>query len=300
MCQPMSAHKIVGDLFKPLALLLIILAVQGIYVASTRIPLVFSNLEVSFLNPLCEEIYPVTVRLGGRPLTNLEEANFQVFANNRPVQFNIIRYRTINAMVLLDTSGSMAGPSKIDAEQDMARFVADTVIRSGGKTALITFDSNIRLESDWTNNLEMVNLAISKLQGSGSTRLWDALREAALHLESMRSSRPCELTFIVVISDFEDTASLTSREEALKDLKAVDVLGIAIALGNFPDVSYESAQAVARTTRGRVLRATEAREATAQLQTFFESIYYLHIKEKGHVKVAVSYMERSGSDETDS
>ena len=116
------------------------------YVATPRIPLLFSRLEVSILDPLCSEIYPVYVTLDGRPLTNLEEANFQVSVDNRPVQFRLIRNRTINAMVLLDTSGSMAAPSKIEAGKEMTRFVADTTIISGGKIALITFSDKLEVE----------------------------------------------------------------------------------------------------------------------------------------------------------
>ena len=296
----MPDHKVIGNLSKPIALLLVILAAEGMYVAAPRIPLLFSRLEVSILSPLCTEIYPVYVTLDGRPLTNLEEANFEVTADNHPVQFRLVRNRTINAMVLLDTSGSMAAPSKIEAGKEMTRFVADTAIRSGGEVAFITFSDKIDEECNWTDNIDIVNHAINDLQGSGSTRLWDAIKESVPYLQAMHDSKPCQLALLVVISDFMDTGSETSQEEALTGLKKTDTFAVAIVYGSVFDASLTSAEAVAKATHGRSLRANDAKEAISQLQKLLESIYYVEIKEKGHIKITVRYMERTGSDEIDS
>jgi len=295
-----SKHKVVGDLSKPLALFLMILAAQGLYFAAPRIPLMFSRLEVSILNPVCQEIYPVQVTLDERPLTNLEEANFEVSVDDRPAHFKLIRNRTIDALLLLDTSGSMAPPSKIEAGKNMTRWIGDTVIASGGKIALIAFNDQVETQSDWTDSTDVLNSAIDGLQGSGSTRLWDAMTEAVPYLQAMRTSRPCELTALVVISDFEDTASLTSEDQALNALEGTGVVGIPIVYGSFVDASLVSAEHVAQATRGRLLRASEAQEAILQLQRLLDSIYYLAIEQRGHMRITVSYGERTGSDEIDS
>ena len=295
----MSRHKVVGDLSKPLALFLIVLAAQGVYFVAPRSPLMFSPLEVSILAP-CEEVYPVQVTLDGHPLTNLEEANFEVSVNDQPVQFKLVGDRVIDAMILLDTSGSMASPSKIESGKNMTRFVVETAVRSGGKSALITFNDETRLEGDWTRSPNAFDQAIDKLQGSGSTRLWDAIKAAAPHLQAMHASRPCELTLLVVISDFEDTASLTSEDEAVTALEGTGAVGIPIVYGSYVDVSLTSADHVARATGGRYLRASEAKEAISQLQRLLDSIYYLEIKQRGHIKITVTCTERTGSDEIDS
>ena len=296
----MSGHKVVGNLSKPLTLLLLILAAEGMYVAIPRIPLLFSRLEVSILTPLCTEIYPVYVTLDDRPLTNLEETNFEVTVDNRPVQFRLIKSRTINAMVLLDTSGSMTTPSKIEAGKEMTRFVADTALRSGGKVALITFNDKIGVECDWTDNADIVNRAINDLQASGSTRLWDSIKESTSYLQVMHSSKPCQLSLLVVISDFMDTGSQTSQEQALTELEKTETLAVTIVYGSVFDASLTSAEALAKATHGRSLRANDAKEAISQLERLLESIYYFEIKEKGHIKITTKYMERTGSDEIDS
>ena len=296
----MSKHKVVGDLSKPLALFLTILAAQGLYFVVPSIPLMFSRLDVMILNPLCQEIYPVQVTLDGRPLKNLEEANFNVSVDGQAVHFKLIRDRAIDAMVLLDASGSMAAPTKIEAGKGMTRFIADRVIASGGKIALITFNDAIQLGSDWTSNADFLNQALDGIQGSGSTRLWDAITEASPYLQAMRSSKPCELTVLVAISDFQDTASLTSQKDALTALEGTRVYGMAILYGAYGDVDFASADSIAQATRGRSLRSNEAKEAIQQLQTFFDSLYFLQIEQKGHITITVSYKETTGSDEIDS
>jgi Mg-chelatase subunit ChlD len=265
-----------------------------------KIPLLFSKLEIEIHESLCQEIYPVSVKLDGHPLTGLEESNFNVSVDGKQVQFKLVRDLTVNTMVLLDTSGSMAAPWKIEAGKNMTRFIVNMAIKSGGKAALITFNDDIKLVCSWTNNLNTIDQELNKLQGSGSTRLWDAAKEATQYIQTTNSMRTCELTLLIIISDFGDTGSSATREDVLKNLRGTSVFGIAIVYGTFFDVDISTAKEIAEATHGEYVRASEAKEVISQLQKLLDSLYYLQIIEKGHIKITASYMQRTGSDEIDS
>jgi VWFA-related protein len=160
----------------------------------------------------------------GHPLRGLTAPDFEVLDEGVPQAISlVVQRRPIYAILLLDTSGSVAG-DKFEQLRAAARvFLAD--LGDDDRAALLTFSHEVRLQSPVAALPSEVAPGIDAVQVGGATSLYDAVY-AALSLADPAVGRPVVLVF----SDGEDRLSVlpaanvvTAARESQASIFAVEL-----------------------------------------------------------------------------
>jgi VWFA-related protein len=119
--------------------------------------------------------------------------------------------------VVLDTSTSME--SKINtATSSIDRFLQ--TLEPDDDIFLMSFAGGVRLEQDFTNDRKKLASALRRVHLSNGTALYDAVEKS---LRKVRDGHH-EKKAILLVTDGEDTASLNSLDEALRNVRSSEVL----------------------------------------------------------------------------
>jgi Ca-activated chloride channel family protein len=209
----------------------------------------------------------VTVTDGGRYVTDLEEAEFEVFEDGvkQPLTFFSRLQQPIALAVLLDTSASMEG--KLSTAQEAAIGFARR-LRKTDVMEVIEFDSQVNIVQEFTSDIQALEKAIQSTTVNGSTSLYNAIYVSLKNLKRNRakSSEEIRREAVVVLSDGDDTTSLIEYEEVLDLAKRSETAIYAIGLrqGNEGRREFKEAEFVLRQlsqeTGGRVFFPTSASE----------------------------------------
>jgi len=127
--------------------------------------------------------------------------------------------------VLMDTSPSTAG--KLKFEQESALNFIYTVTRARKDQVLFaTFDHEINLRQDFTNKLDLLNLAVSGVKQTGTqTALYDAIWQFCD--EKLRTAAGRRV--MVVITDGDDTYSRADIRDAISIAQRTETTIFAIS-----------------------------------------------------------------------
>lgn len=160
------------------------------------------------------------------------------------------RQRTaIDAVLLVDTSGSMAGGPLDNAKLAAKRFIES--MGADDRIALVAFSDSPVVVQDYTTDRVALGLAIDQLAPSGETSLYDGLVAAA----SLSARSGAEERYIVALSDGGDTVSISNADAAASALVAAETPIYAIALTS-PEYTPSTLEAIARLANGRVTTAS--------------------------------------------
>ena len=138
----------------------------------------------------------------------------------------------LNIALLIDTSNSvkLKLPFEKEAGEDFVATV--TTYRRKDKILLTSFDSDVELHQDFTDNQELLIDALRKLKAGGYTKLYDGvfrmIEEKMANLQGSEARR-----IIVVLSDGEDTASERTLKDAIEMAQRYDVTIFGISTKNF-------------------------------------------------------------------
>ena len=132
---------------------------------------------------------------------------------------------------VLDASGSMAG-ERLAAAKEALR-VSTLRLHSQTEVALVVFYAcgNIRREVSFGASIKELNLAVSKVEASGSTPLGDALEESYDYLHT-NAANPPDSRRIVVLSDGQETCGkhaadvIGGWDADLRAQQGFDIIGI--------------------------------------------------------------------------
>ena len=209
----------------------------------------------------------ITVTEGTRYVTNLDEADFEVFEDGvrQPLTFFSRVQQPIALSVLLDTSASMEG--KLGVAQEAAVGFARR-LRPGDVMEVIEFDNQVSIVQEFTGEIPLLEKAIQSTTVNGSTSLYNAIYIALKNLRRNRATNTSDIRrqAIVVLSDGDDTSSLIEYEEVLDLAKRSETAIYAIGLrqGNEGRREFKEAEFVLRQlsqeTGGRVFFPTAASE----------------------------------------
>lgn len=151
----------------------------------------------------------LTVDRGGRPLPDLTRDDFTVYDQGTPQPIVTFGRGDVpfTAVLLVDTSASMAGPPLEKALEGARAFFTGMAPLDQGK--LILFSDHVRLETPFTSVQSVLTLSLRGLSAEGGTALNDALYLAVKRLEPLRGRK-----IAVLLSDGVDIESVLSISEA--------------------------------------------------------------------------------------
>jgi len=181
---------------------------------------------------------PISAKQDKKFMPGLTINNFEVFEDGKRQKiekFIAPSQLPLNIALLIDTSNSvkLKLPFEKEAGEDFVATV--TTYRRKDKILLTSFDSDVELHQDFTDNQEQLIHALRKLKAGGYTKLYDGvyriIEEKMANLQGTDARR-----IIVVLSDGEDTASERTLRDAIEMAQRYDVTIFGISTKNFKGV----------------------------------------------------------------
>jgi VWFA-related protein len=182
----------------------------------------------------------VTVRDKHKAIvTGLKQDDFQVYEDGQLQEitnFSAESNLPITLGMLIDTSGSET--YMLGAEQEAASRFLGRVLRKGDLAMVMSFDTDVDLLADFTDDRSRLDRAIRRAQinapgsgaiiaqgplptsGSGGTDFYDAVYLAAHDKLSDEAGRKA----IVVLTDAEDTGSRMRLQDAIESAQRTDTV----------------------------------------------------------------------------
>jgi VWFA-related protein len=170
-------------------------------------------------------------------VTGLKMDDFQVLEDGQPQQitnFSVESNLPITLGLLIDTSGSEY--FMLSAEKEAASRFLGRVMRKGDLAMVISFDVDVDLLADFTDDRSRLDRAINRAQinapgssaiiaqgplptsGHGGTNFYDAVYLAAHDKLAEETGRKA----VVVLSDCEDTGSKLRLQDAIESAQRTD------------------------------------------------------------------------------
>jgi VWFA-related protein len=171
-------------------------------------------------------------------VTGLKQDDFQVYEDGQLQEITYFSAESnlpITVGMLMDTSGSEYYMLSGEKEAG-SRFLA-RVMRKGDLAMVMSFDTDVDLLADFTDDRGMLNRAINRAQinapsggmiaqgplpssGTGGTNFYDAVYLAAHDKLSSEAGRKA----IIVLTDAEDTGSKLSLQDAIEAAQRTDTV----------------------------------------------------------------------------
>ncbi|MGD1212013.1 MAG: VWA domain-containing protein [Candidatus Acidiferrales bacterium] len=184
-------------------------------------------------------------------ITDLTKDDFKIYEDGVEQKVDYFAKEVnmpITLAILMDTSYSMH--NILVAEQDAAsRFVRE-VMRKRDEALVISFDTDVNLLADFTEDPSVLNRAIHRAQinvdasgiggtggtvqsRGGGTNLYDAIYLACHDELGSEAGRKA----VVILSDAEDTGSRLSLEEAVEAAQRADAVIHVILISDYGETS---------------------------------------------------------------
>lgn len=169
-------------------------------------------------------IYTTVVDNSGRLVPDLQQDDFNVLDNGKPVKVTLFSNESqpFTAVVMLDTSASMTNNLKFlnrAAEQFLLRLLPVDKAQVGA------FNDKIQMSGAFTSNRDELVSALDDLQFGNPTRLNDAIAVSLDALKGLEGRR-----VILMFSDGEDTSSRTRFRTVMERARDEEVMVYSIGL----------------------------------------------------------------------
>jgi len=165
--------------------------------------------------------------INGRFVPGLRQEDFIVYEDDRPVtvsHFSAERV-AVSLGIAVDTSGSMAGNKIQEAQAALDRLLYDLLDRQD-EIFLYRFSSRPLLLQPWTKDRQQLSRALGRLDANGGTAMYDAVAEAIPLTQQGQNPKKA----LLVISDGNDTSSVTSVRDLKAQIRETETLVYAIGI----------------------------------------------------------------------
>ena len=209
----------------------------------------------------------VTVRDKHKAIvTGLKQDDFQVYEDGQPQEITYFSAESnlpITLGILMDTSGSEY--FMLASEKEAGSRFLGRVLRKGDLAMVMSFDTDVDLLADFTEDRGVLDRAINRAQinapsggmiaqgplpssGSGGTNFYDAVYLAAHDKLSDEAGRKA----IVVLTDAEDTGSKLRLTDAIEAAQRTDTV-VHILLVSADGGDQSTAKRLTDETGGRTI-----------------------------------------------
>jgi Ca-activated chloride channel family protein len=163
----------------------------------------------------------------GHFVSGLRRDDFRVYEDDveRPITHFSSERVPVSLGIALDTSGSMDGEKMHAARQALDRFLFDLLDRED-EVFLYAFAREPQLIHAWTTDRRRLSSALGRIAPRGDTALYDTVAEAVPMAQTGRHKKKA----LVIISDGNDTSSLTDVRELRRLIRETEVLVYAIGI----------------------------------------------------------------------
>ncbi|MFN7984623.1 MAG: VWA domain-containing protein [Vicinamibacterales bacterium] len=190
-------------------------------------------------------VMTVTVQqTSGAYVSTLGRDNFSIREEGVPQPIALFTSDDIpvDVALVLDTSASVADdiPLACQAALTLARG-----LKPADRVAVFTFSDRARLDQSFTDNRIDVERALSRVHSASTTAYYDAMNVVLQSFATSATTDDARRRAIVVLSDGEDTSSLSSFEDVLERARRLNVAVYTISLKAGPAANRS---AVARQT----------------------------------------------------
>ncbi len=164
----------------------------------------------------------------GHLITTLPQSAFQVYENGARQEVKLFKREDVPVSMglIIDNSGSMREKRPKVAAAAVA-LVKDS--NREDEAFVVNFNDDAYLDCDFTNDVEKMDQALSKIDSSGGTAMRDAIR---MSIEHMKEKAKRDKKVILVVTDGNDNASSFSLESLVKDAQQSGIIIYAIGLLN--------------------------------------------------------------------
>jgi Ca-activated chloride channel family protein len=162
----------------------------------------------------------------GNLVTDLEQNDFIIYDNGVPQTISQFskEYHPLSVLILLDTSGSMAGEKLKNARKSLTQFVKR--LNRGDEALLMAFHTRPRILHPFTGDLRRIRQSMRDLEGRGSTALYDAILTALDEAQKSLHKRKA----LLLISDGINTYGKAELDGTIDQLRRQGVELFAIGL----------------------------------------------------------------------
>jgi Ca-activated chloride channel homolog len=169
----------------------------------------------------------------GRPVVGLERQNFTILEDGQPQELTLFANEPmpLSLAIVVDTSSSM------ERTLPSARAAAANLLgplHPGDEAMVAEFTQRYRVLQDFTANLPSLARALAALKANGATALYDAVYCTLKEFSESAKRGDLRRRALVVLTDGEDTASLTTEEQALDLARHAGVVVYTIGFGGRP------------------------------------------------------------------
>jgi Ca-activated chloride channel homolog len=181
------------------------------------------RVNVDLVNVLCSVFDKNTNSF----VTNLTQEDFSVYEDNQKQEIKNFARETdlpLTIAMLIDTSQSVA--PKLRFEQDAAIGFFQSILREKDRAMLLSFDSDVTLLQDFTNDPNKMAREIKKLRAAGGTSLYDAIYRSCDEKLIRETGRKA----IIILSDGDDESSKVSLHQASEMALRAEALIFAISI----------------------------------------------------------------------
>jgi Ca-activated chloride channel family protein len=210
-----------------------------------------------------EVIVPITVTNDqGKFVSDLSEADFQVFEDNKPQQIRFFT-RERNQPIVVGFLIDLSNASRVHWKnyQDAAIELIQNLLTNDAKYSgyLISYSNDAELQVNTTSDPEKLVEKLRKMKPAGGAALYDAVYMACTNRKLVQGEPIEPRRVIVIIGDGHDSASKHSLSEVveLAQRNLVTVYGVSTVAFGFTDPAGDNLSRLAIETGGRVVYPLE-------------------------------------------
>ncbi len=163
----------------------------------------------------------------GKLVTQIDPSSLRLFEDEHPQTIRYFSHETdlpLTVGILVDTSNSIRERFSFERASAL-EFLTSAIRRNHDEAFLMTFDSDIRLVHDSTDDPAILVRAIDFIRPRGATKLYDAIGQACTEKLALVDGR----RILLVISDGDDDASVLNLRKVLKIVQNQDVMIYAVS-----------------------------------------------------------------------